>query len=69
MFLNVNGDLRGGGMRQLGWTICLRELICDLGCQRQFNRRGQRGRAMVFANVDLGGVGEADLARLLLTLM
>ena len=56
-------------MRQLGWTICLRELICDLGCQRQFNRRGQPGRAMVLANVDLGGVGEVDLARLLLTLM
>ena len=56
-------------MRQLGWTICLRELIYDLGCQRQFNKRGQRGRAMVFANVDLGGVGEVDLARLLITLI
>ena len=68
MFLNENGG-RGGVVRQLRWTICLRELICDLGCQRQFNRRGQPGRAMVLANVDLGGVGEVDLARLLLTLM
>ena len=24
MFLNENGGWGGGGMRQLGWTICLR---------------------------------------------
>ena len=68
MFLNENGGW-GGGYETTRVDDMFEDLICDLGCQRQFNKRGQRGRAMVFANVDLGGVGEVDLARLLITLM
>ena len=39
------------------------------GARDNLIKGGQRGRAMVFANVDLGGLGEVDLARLLIMLI